>query len=147
MNNETQPTKVAAARSCPSAQPDMPDAVILGVRSFSDGESRITYLDKASPVTENLLSQCGPTLPTEVLRFAAPCEESSCRHFANSACGLATRIVQILPAVTDELPSCAIRARCRWFRQEGRSACLRCPQIITLFDDPTPEIRLAATPQ
>jgi hypothetical protein len=33
--------------------------------------------------------------------------------------------------VVDQLPACNIRAECRWFRQEGRAACLRCPQIMT----------------
>jgi len=37
----------------------------------------------------------------------------------------------MLPEVVDSLPVCTIRPQCRWFRQEGRAACLRCPQIVT----------------
>jgi hypothetical protein len=33
--------------------------------------------------------------------------------------------------VVDGLPACTIRRECRWFRQEGRAACQRCPQIVT----------------
>jgi hypothetical protein len=30
-----------------------------------------------------------------------------------------------------QVPACNIRRDCRWFRQEGRAACQRCPQIAT----------------
>jgi hypothetical protein len=50
-------------------------------------------------------------------------------------CRLATRVVQILPAVVDALPLCAIRKDCRWFSQEGGAACRRCPDITTVSYD------------
>jgi len=37
----------------------------------------------------------------------------------------------MLDPVVSALPRCAIRPVCRWFRQEGRAACLRCPQVAT----------------
>jgi len=45
------------------------------------------------------------------------------------------------PAVS-ALPRCAIRPRCRWFRQEGREACLRCPLVATEQRNPS-ELDLA----
>ncbi|NCS45084.1 MAG: nitrogen fixation protein, partial [Microcystis aeruginosa BS11-05] len=33
--------------------------------------------------------------------------------------------------VTDILPPCRIRQNCRWWLQEGKAACLRCPQVVT----------------
>jgi hypothetical protein len=33
--------------------------------------------------------------------------------------------------VSESLPPCPIRRECRWWQQEGKAACMRCPQIIT----------------
>jgi hypothetical protein len=41
----------------------------------------------------------------------------------------------MLPEVVDSLPACNICRDCRWFRQEGRAACMRCPQIVTGIRD------------
>ena len=125
----------------------MQGAIVLGVREELPDAPQIAYLQHPLPITDGLLALTGSIHPTEVLRFAAPCEEKACRHFDGTDCRLATRIVQILPAVVDTLPPCSIRAQCRWFRQEGRPACLRCPQIMTQVDNPSPELRLAATPE
>jgi hypothetical protein len=140
------PTK-NAQYSCPSAQPEMQGAVLLGVLQSSDSGRQIAYVDRILPVTDALLAKTGPIEPTEVLRFAAPCQERKCQHFDGTDCRLVTRIVQILPAVVDALPLCTIRATCRWFGQEGRSACLRCPQIVSQVLDPSSELRRAATPE
>ena len=137
---------------CPSAQPDMADAMILGVRvgvSSDDAAEApyISYLDNPVPVSSELLALAGPVEPTEVFRFAARCEEGACRHFDGADCRLATRIVQILPVAVESLPPCKIRHECRWFRQEGRPACMRCPQVITEVREPSVEFRRAATPE
>jgi hypothetical protein len=132
---------------CPSAQPEMSDAVILGVRSGDAETPYVSYLDEPAPVSDELLALANPLKPTEVFRFAGRCEERACRHFDGSRCRLATRIVQILPAAVESLPSCKIRHECRWFRQEGRAACVRCPQVITEVEQPSAEFRRAATPE
>jgi hypothetical protein len=132
---------------CPSAQPEMADAVILGVRGATADSPNLRYLDEPAPVTDGLLALTAPLAPTEVYRFAARCEEGSCVHFDGSDCRLATRIVQILPAVVDTLPACRIRPTCRWFLQEGRPACFRCPDIVTSSDDRSEMMARAATPQ
>jgi len=33
--------------------------------------------------------------------------------------------------VVSKPPRCAIRSDCQWWHQEGVSACLRCPQVLT----------------
>jgi hypothetical protein len=66
-----------------------------------------------------------------VFRLSARREEKKCTHFEGHACQLAVRIAKMLPEVVDYLPACNIRPDCRWFRQEGRAACVRCPQIVT----------------
>jgi len=110
----------------------MPDAQILGVIRDDSGAPRLAYLNEEVAATAALLAQAAPAMPGEVLRLAARCEEAKCTHFNAGQCRLATRIVQMLPEVTNDLPPCVIRKTCRWFRQEGRAACLRCPQIVTV---------------
>ena len=117
---------------CPSALPEMPQGRVFGVVGGTATEPRLSYLDQTAPVTDEIVAMAGPVKPTEVFRLAAPCVESKCCHFDGQDCKLATRIVQILPAVSEGLPVCAIRKDCRWFQQEGRSACMRCPQVVTL---------------
>jgi hypothetical protein len=132
---------------CPSAQPDMEDCRVLGVVSGGEHAPRVAYLNEPVAVTPELLALAGPVKPTEVFRFAARCEESLCSHFDGHNCNLATRIVQILPAVVDTLPPCLIRSDCRWYQQEGRPACFRCPQVVTQNSTPSADMRNAATPR
>jgi hypothetical protein len=98
-------------------------------------------------VTDEMLALSEPVTPTEVFRFAAPCLGTGCLHFGQQKCHLARNIVKILPAVTEQLPSCAIRPDCRWWQQEGKEACLRCPQVVTDNYNPSQSMRAAATPE
>jgi len=116
---------------CPSAQPGMPDAQILGVVRANTPDPRIAYLNEPVTASADILAAAAPALPGEIFRLAARCEQAKCTHFESGQCRLATRIVQMLPAVTEDLPPCLIRKSCRWFKQEGRAACVRCPQIVT----------------
>jgi hypothetical protein len=131
---------------CPSAQPGMTELQLIGVVTFDKGSPRVAYLNEPVPMTPELLASAAPAEPREVFRMAAHCEESRCTHFNGVKCNLATRIVQILPAVVDALPACLIRASCRWYTQEGRSACMRCPQVVTQPLYASPEYEQAARP-
>lgn len=117
--------------TCPSAQPDQPEAVILGVVRDEVGAARVETLSLTLPLHPLIDLIPGNVRPTEVLRFSAPCAGQSCAHFADGNCELARRVVSLLPPVTERLRSCAIRPTCRWWKQEGVAACLRCPQVIT----------------
>jgi len=119
---------------CPSAQPGMADLEVLGVLQPGD-QPRVAYLDAPMPATPEILKLAEPVAPMEVFRLSARCEEKRCMHFDGKDCQLAARIVAMLPEVTDDLPRCTIRVECRWFRQEGRAACRRCPQVLTLDGD------------
>lgn len=132
---------------CPSAQPEMDDSVAFGVVSGTVEEPRLLHFAEPQPVTDELLALAQPVRPTEVFRFAAPCAGHACQHFDGANCQLATRIVQILPAVTSSLPPCTLRAECRWWQQEGRAACLRCPQVVTLDYAASDSMTQAATPE
>jgi len=131
---------------CPSAQPDWDGAVAIGVVGGSVHEPRVRPLVPSKAVSEELLDLAKPVRPTEVFRFAAPCLCNGCQHFADTQCRLATRIVELVPKATNELPECDIRPVCRWFAQEGGEACLRCPRIVTDDTLRSPEVRRAADP-
>jgi hypothetical protein len=131
---------------CPSAQPQWEGSVAIGVVGGTAQEPRVTHLSPLLPVTSELLTLANPVAPTEVFRFAAPCLRGECRHFADAKCNLAARIVELLPVVSDKLPTCAIRPNCRWWLQEGKAACFRCPQVVTDNYNPSQMMRLAADP-
>lgn len=131
---------------CPSAQPEMADAQVLGVVSGTADEPRIAYLNTRLPATEEVLAASAPLPPTRVFRLAARCEEHRCTHFDGEKCQLAVRIVAKLQAVTEHLPPCAIRPTCRWHEQEGRAACTRCPQIMTYNEAPDEMLADVALP-
>jgi len=132
---------------CPSAQPDLPGSVAFGVITGESGHSRVAWIEQPVPVTEELLALTAPVAATQVLRIAAPCQEGACCHFDGTDCRLATRLVQLLPSCEQTLPACRIRPHCRWFLQEGKPACERCPQIVTYTIDPSEELSRAAKPE
>lgn len=116
---------------CPSAQPEMTGSVVFGVVGGTLDAPRVGYLATPLPTTPELLALSGPVEPTEIFRFAAPCAGSACRHFDGSTCRLAARTVELMTPVVDQLPPCRVRPECRWWLQEGKDACLRCPQVVT----------------
>ena len=130
---------------CPSAQPRARSGRIYGVMTGPAHERRVGYLTETLRPTPDLLGLSGDAKPTELFRIAAPCANGGCKHF-DGGCTLVQRIVAALPVVVDALPACQIRGTCRWYLQEGRAACLRCPQVATDKADATEdEIRIAAT--
>jgi hypothetical protein len=116
---------------CPSSPASAEGARIFGVTTGTPEAHRVGYLTKTVPLTEKMLALAGPAKPEEMFRIAAPCAGGSCKHFKDNNCSLAKRIVEGVPAVVNALPACQIRSTCRWFRQEGKEACFRCPQVMT----------------
>lgn len=139
--------RAPAVPFCPSAQPGQDGAFAFGVVGGTPGERRVGYLQGRVPVTDELLAMAGPVKPTQVFRFGAPCVESGCSHFKGNECRLATKLVQLTPAVTNDLPACRLRPDCRWWKQEGKSACMRCPAVMTDAFTRTDAQRLAADPR
>lgn len=114
---------------CPSSRGGE-RSVLIGIVTASEQGPRVLPTER-TPVTAEILKLAEPVSPTEVFRFASPCQSGQCPHFRNQACQLAVRSVDLLPPVVDELPKCSIRPQCRWFQQEGAAICKRCPQIVT----------------
>jgi hypothetical protein len=144
-----QPSPVTVAGSalaCPSAPPETPGSAVLGVVNGTPDNPCVTYLEELHPVTPDLLALSGSLAPTEIFRFAAPCQERACVHFDGVDCRLATRIASNLPAATATAASCPLRSTCRWFRQEGIDVCFRCPQIITYTRGPSEQLIEIAMP-
>jgi hypothetical protein len=131
---------------CPSVTPDIDGVVVFGVVPRVEGRPRVDWLETETPVTPELLALTGDTPPTQVLRFAAKCQESRCAHFDGDDCLLVGRLVAALPPVAHERFPCAIRGDCRWFWQEGLPACERCSQIATCDAYPDAGLRDAARP-
>jgi hypothetical protein len=87
------------------------------------------------------LAQTAPVTPTEVLRFKATCIEAKCVHFKHRQCTLVSRMLAALEPVMSTLPPCQIRSSCRWFRQAGNDACMRCPQVVTSYAGPSDKLQ------
>jgi hypothetical protein len=122
---------------CPSAQPAMSGSKVFGIVSGTPEEPRVGYLNEPQLVTDEILALTEPVNPTEVFRFTAPCAKDLCKHFDGSKCKLVMRVIQSLPEVVDGLPPCKIRRVCLWWHQEGKAACMRCPQVVTEIYVPT----------
>jgi hypothetical protein len=131
---------------CPSAPPEVEGAVIIGVVGGIPREPRMAHLVQPLPVTDELLALAVPAPPRQVFRAAAPCAQSTCVHFAQNRCRLVSRIVDEVPAAVAGLPACRIRPDCRWWQQEGKAACLRCPLIVTEHVNPSEQLRHATDP-
>jgi hypothetical protein len=116
---------------CPSSTGTFQNSVLIGVVTAHADGPRVVSTERAIPVTPEILKMAEPVGPSEVFRFASPCQAGKCPHFQNQACQLAVRSVELLPSVVEELPRCSIRSHCRWFRQEGAAICKRCPQVVT----------------
>jgi hypothetical protein len=123
--------KTVETTLCPSSQPNLDNVVVFGVVEGTIEEPRVAYLEKTQPLNKELQLSSSPVKATEMMRLASSCHEKGCVHFDGSDCRLAQRIVEQLPTVTETLPACQIRSSCRWWQQEGKSACLRCPQVVT----------------
>src|ERR1051326_5484901 len=127
---------------CPSAQPGLNGSLMFGVVEDHPDGRRVSYLDHPARVTDGTIFALASSSvkPTEFLRFAAPCAQGGCHNWSGSKCSVAERLVQILPAKMNELQTCMLRPRCRWFREQGEAACVRCLHVVT--GDPALEAAL-----
>ena len=144
-------TAGSAAYACPSAQPDMEEARVIGVLAGTPDAPRIAYLAQEAVIAAGDVPATPGLDPVEAFRFAARCEAHRCAQHVSDGhgggrCGLGQRIVAQLEPVVASLPSCTIRASCRWYAEQGREACLRCPQVVTLIPRDGSRLAQAAQP-
>jgi hypothetical protein len=131
---------------CPSGRPEAGEAVVFGVVGGTVAAPQIGYLTEPVPVNEDILALSGSVEPTEIFRIASTCAGHGCKHFDGSHCRLAMRIVEQLSPVVEALPACQIRPYCRWWQQEGKAACQRCPQVVTDNFYASDQLRQVAAP-
>jgi hypothetical protein len=115
---------------CPSAEPEMDGSVIFGMVLGTATAPSLVHFDRVKQIPPELLTLESPVKPTEIFRIAATCIEQGCAHFDGTNCRLTSRIIDELPAVTEQIPTCPIRSTCRWWYQEGAPACQRCQQVV-----------------
>jgi hypothetical protein len=128
-SKQTQPETITL--SCPSAQINTSENVtVLGVINGTPEDPRLTYLADEVPVTQEVIDMAAPLNPNVVFRFAARCAGTNCPQFDGKNCGVAKHVANNLPEAVDTLPICRLRPTCRWWHQEGKAACLRCPQVV-----------------
>ncbi|WP_217352582.1 hypothetical protein [Sphingomonas sp. ID1715] len=131
---------------CPSASADAAGARAFGLVGGDADRPRVAYLAEPVPVTEDLKRAAAPVTLEEVARTSAPCGGNACRHYDGADCTLVRRIVSLLDPAVARPPACSIRGQCRWWAQEGKAACLRCPQIVTQSMNETRAYQAAMTP-
>lgn len=119
----------------------MDQCKVLGVVQRQGPKPMLEYLKEPLPATPAILAMAAPLKPTEVFRLSATCAEHKCPHFDGTDCRFVTRVVRILPEVVDILPPCIIRKECRWYFQEGGTACKRCPEVTTVTYDLSPQLQ------
>ncbi len=131
---------------CPSAAAAAEGSAVIGVVLGSAEAPRVAYLEAPIPVTPDIIARTAPVPPNQVLRTAAPCGECACAHFDGSGCSLVQRIVARMEPAVERPPPCAIRPRCRWWAEQGKAACLRCPEVVTESQPRSEAFREAALP-
>ena len=122
--------------ACPSARAE-PGNLLYG-RVVEGQVHRLGTPLEVTPDFVEAVSLNGP--PERRFRFAGSCQEGRCAQWTGSGCGVIERVLaEMRPASAGPaLPRCFLRAACRWFAQEGRSACAACSTVITDRRTPRP---------
>lgn len=123
--------KIDQQLDCPSAPYQDPEARLFGVVLEEDGETRVAYLQKDAALPDDFDPTSLGVDPAYALRFAAPCANMGCGQWREGGCGLGKAIVEQLAPVVDIAPTCMLRKTCRWYAENGKASCLRCPKITT----------------
>ena len=104
---------------CPSATGETQNSQIIG---FIGADGVVANIPTQMPLTDEMRASIGPQ-PERIFRLAGPCIQSKCANWENQACALIGRM-------REEVPRCAIRSACVWWRQTGPEACRICPHVI-----------------
>ena len=132
--------------SCPSTPEDQPDAVVFGVVGGTVERPMVAYLTSSLPASDGTShANCtGHTSGSVPIR--GDMRQTACQNFQDGRCSVTTRLVAVAKPVVDQLPRCAIRSTCRWWAENGRASCVRCPSVVTVDYAPTPEAVAIAGP-
>jgi hypothetical protein len=128
------PLAVSALRKrsdirCPSSRAE-PGAAVIGMLG---GDGRVQYLKDWLAIDQQFIDDVSKHgRPEQRYRFAGRCVEGACSQWTGQRCGVIDKVSEaIAPDGEHNVPACAIRSACRWFRQSGPDACHVCPMVIT----------------
>lgn len=116
---------------CPSARCDA-GALLFGV---VQANGAVSLLAEPLEVDQDFVAAARQgRAPEARFRFAAPCQCNACPNWQAQRC---TVIDDVLLELGDQalaeqaLPRCTLRPHCRWYEQQGASACAACSLVIT----------------
>ncbi|HEY1615542.1 MAG TPA: hypothetical protein VGF97_17825 [Rhizomicrobium sp.] len=115
---------------CPSAI-GRPGAILLGA---VEKDGSVAYEKVRTEIDQDFIDRARPDGPIETqFRFADTCVEHDCLQWDGSKCNVPRTVGRFLGSGegTSKLKPCPIRTECRWFSQEGPSACRICPGVTT----------------
>lgn len=108
---------------CPSILPGLARGVIAKV---VPGQERLEFLAKEIPVPKTLLIAVDTQTVLERARFVGSCRTVECGHWTGVSCRLGHAIATTQMPQSVELPPCSIRSSCRWYKENGPTACMPC---------------------
>ena len=118
---------------CPSSK-CQEGAKLIGVVK-EDGH--VDMLKQPLEINEEfVLSAKEGRIPESRFRFANTCLKGACEQWDGCRCSVIDGILDHISKSsrkieTKEIRECTIRPNCRWFNQNGMSACLICPLVVT----------------
>jgi hypothetical protein len=116
-------------KTCPSSLGQV-GSNLLGVVNPS---GTVGFFEEAIEVTPEFLAEAGDEETIEKrFRFSNKCVQSGCKQWTGKECGVIKAVLALdnIPQKND-LPACNIRSTCRWYAQEGKTACNACRYVIT----------------
>lgn len=130
MYNQANSKETRESLLCPSYV-CKPGAQLYGMVNSS---GFIDYLKSTMEITETFVVEANKgRVPEKRFRFAGNCAKNGCGHWdkGEHECGLIDQVITIVDnAETEKLQHCAIREKCRWFRQRSGLACAQCSEVI-----------------
>jgi hypothetical protein len=120
-------TRPAPGRlDCPSV-PVQRGGMAIAIR-HSHSEDFV-FLDEPFSVTPGALSEDLAISVQLRLRVAGPCIREACVSWTERGCRWGRAVASIGGDRTDAMVSCSIRPSCRWFAENGETACRVCPSL------------------
>ena len=118
--------QVKLGLDCPSIHPHLARSVI-GV--YANDERKVRFVSEELPVPVTLGRIIEPHALALRARFAGRCITSGCTHWTGTGCRLGQVVAEVGTEINGQLPPCSIRKTCRWFIENGASACSPCQHL------------------
>ncbi len=110
---------------CPNTSVD--DAT--GAFGRQDDDGNVKFFDRVLPLPDSVRPTLIARGALQSIRLTGPCLRGECLNFRGGICLLGKLVSDLADDGDDCLPACPIRAKCRWFDENGAAACQTCPQI------------------